>query len=150
MEDDQECQNVLLARKLAQFCPSSLSIDDLKLLGSDKNVSFRALRANGVFIPPSPSVSTIDDSQKEKSDLSPNSRFSFLFKEKKNEEKPKTPKKMKYELKNVHKLGTSVNNMKPVMLVSISRSDLHTDAISPTEQKKTVFKETVSTANGSV
>ena len=126
-DEIEELQSTLMARKLATFVPSSLSIDDLKMVKKKSNpVKKSHPKQKKSFIPPSPSVSSIatpNKNQEKKSEST--SKFAFLLGNK--ERKPKksiSMSKMKYELPNVQKLGTASKNLRPILAVSISTLDL--------------------------
>ena len=119
ISDIDDLQSVIIARKLASYVPSSLSIDDLKLGKKSKNPIKNSIVDQNVYIPPSPSVSSIgaknnnNKEQEKKSEAV--SKFAFLL-------GSKTPKpkksismlKMKYELPNVQKIGSVAKNLKPI------------------------------------
>ena len=135
-DEIKELQNTLIAKKLARFVPSSISIDDIKISknkseSNDKN-------QKKLFIPPSPSVSVITaKNEKERTIPSSASKFAFLL-----GNKPKKPKKstsmskMKYELPNVQKIGVVSNGLRPVLAISVSSLNLKNEDSDLSKKKK--------------
>jgi hypothetical protein len=120
-----ELQSNIIAKKLATFVPSSLSIDDLKLGKKNKN-PLKNSNVNSLdsFIPPSPSVSSIGKKNEQEKKTESVSKFAFLLGSK----TPRTKKsisisKMKYELPNVQKIGIASKNLKPILAISLSTHD---------------------------
>ena len=121
-EPESDIDNILAARRLAQFCPTSFSIDDFKAPTRKQRIA---------YIPPTPSVKTelISEPSPFKINLpSPKHRFGFLLADIKPINKEKTNQnnlKMKYELPNVKKVDTPVKTDKPLMVVSFSSTQLN-------------------------
>ena len=136
--------STILAKKIATYIPSSLSIDDIKLTKNKRKSNYlnKTSPERSNFIPPSPSVS-FHSSKSTNEIVSPKvSKFAFLL-----GDKVRTPKKstsmtkMKYELPNVQKVGTSFKNLRPVLAVSFSDFSL-----SKTDNRKSSSKENSSEA----
>ena len=156
-DEPANIDNLLVARRLAQFCPTSLSIDDLK---GDNRSSFHMASTNSSekieepnqnkYIPPTPSVriekspstQAIESKSPFKLGIEPaKHRFGFLLADIKpisqgnvNLHKSKStvlPVKVKYELPNVKKVDTPVKSVKPLMVVSFSSTNLNQNGNSP-------------------
>ena len=124
----EDFQSTLIARKIATYVPSSLSIDDFKV-GKNKikqNKNQLGDQERKPFIPPSPSVSFATSATSEEK-ISPNvSKFAFLLGDKvRSPKKSISMTKMKYELPNVQKIGTASKNLKPILAVSFSSFSLN-------------------------
>lgn len=130
----EKLQSVILARQLASFHPTSISIQnfgeistfDTKARYKKENKSESNLKS---FIPPSPSVTV----EKETSIFSvpkpvSNHRFGFLLHDIKPVEVKQTPVKMKYELPNMQHVVTPTKYGRPLMIVSLSTNDLNKKA----------------------
>ncbi|KAH0794692.1 hypothetical protein GPJ56_001444 [Histomonas meleagridis] len=115
----------LATLRLANFCPTSLSIDDLHGLTRLENGS----SSNVQYIPPSPSVSVEKIGTEP---LSPKrtprrNRFDFLLSDVKIEEAPKQRSKMQYELSNMTRLRAPGKIGDSLIIVSLSSSNLSKD-----------------------
>ena len=123
---DTELETTLIARKIATYVPSSLSIDDIKIgkkrIKPNKKQGGENTAQNKPFIPPSPSVSFNTSGLSSEDQVSPNvSKFAFLLGNKtRSPKKSISMTKMKYELPNVQKIGTSSKNLRPILAVSFS------------------------------
>ena len=150
---DTELETTLIARKIATYVPSSLSIDDIKIgkkrIKPNKKQGGENTAQNKPFIPPSPSVSfNISGLSEEKT--SPNvSKFAFLLGNKtRSPKKSISMTKMKYELPNVQKIGTSSKNLRPILAVSFSDFSLsRTDSGIKDSPKKTEQEQKSSQAS---
>jgi hypothetical protein len=107
---------LITARRLAHFCPTSLSMEDVSTPSS------RAKNA-AKFIPPAPSVVT-EASSKFRVPAARH-RFAFLLSEIKpiETERPALAK-MRYDLPNIKRLPASLKGAEPVVVVSLSDSAL--------------------------
>lgn len=154
--DDHESHidNLMVTRRLAQFCPTSLSLEDLKSSDLSKSSSSQLYfkRSSSSFdesdkkveyIPPSPSVKIEKTSSEPKSvfklGIQPaKHRFGFLLADIKpisnsniNASSSSTnltsteSLKIKYELPNIRKVVTPVKTLKPLMVVSFSTTSLN-------------------------
>ena len=117
--------NLFIARKLARFCPTSLSVDDLKIIQSGKKEKNTEKNDNLNYLPPKPNIII----EREKEDIvdekKTNNRFLNIFKSPKKESlKLKDPPKLIYELPNVKSVKTQLKTLKPIMVVSLSSSNL--------------------------
>ena len=113
----------LAALRLAKFCPTSLSIDDLRGITSKLENDSTAVQ----YIPPSPSVSSTEKAKVgiQSPTRSPRrNRFDFLLSDVKTEESPKQLSKMQYELSNMTKLRAPGKMGDSLMIVSLSSSNL--------------------------
>lgn len=120
---EQDFESVLLARKLANMIPVSISIDDLKLNNRKRKINDNLENdLEKTYIPPSPKVTTSGNNIPRKVESPKLNKFSFLLK-KKSPAKSPSYAKMKYELPNMLKIGAAVNNLKPLMTVSFSNLD---------------------------
>ncbi|OHT06372.1 hypothetical protein TRFO_05566 [Tritrichomonas foetus] len=124
--DSTNIDNLLVARRLAQFCPTSLSVDDFKSQSPDTPDKKEKVE----YIPPTPSVK-IEQPEKSAFKLglpSPKHRFGFLLADIKpidQSSAKQPPLKMKYELPNVRKVTTPVKTDRPLMVVSFSSTHLN-------------------------
>ena len=115
---DSGLPELLLARRLASFCPSSLSLDDLQKLSSPRKVDFRRVRE---FIRPLPSVSVIKDMAPQKVASFKSSRFACLLGDLKPEGPTIQGVKLRYELPNVAKVSGAGKQHNPLMVVELSQ-----------------------------
>lgn len=143
ISDLKELQSVIIARQLATYVPSSLSIDDLKLGKESKKPLKNSIVENqNAYIPPSPSVSSIGSNSNKEQEKKPEavSKFAFLLGNK----TPKPKKsismlKMKYELPNVQKIGSVAKNLKPILAISFSNLDFKNEKNNQIEIKTPDF-----------
>lgn len=115
--------NLLVARRLAQFCPTSLSMEDLASVSR----SPRRKKARDKFIPPASSVVTESTPKATVPRSKTNHRLNFLLDDVSTAGKTETStqrKKMRYELPNVKQITTSVKYGRPLMVVSLSLANL--------------------------
>lgn len=128
MTADDHIDGLMIARRLAQFCPTSLSMDLIPkeaMRKRKKAPSKRRRDESTEFIPPAPQVVTeasptfnLEIPQKKQ-------RFGFLLEDiKPIERPPPSPAKMRYELPNVKQVTTPVKHGRPLMVVSLSCADL--------------------------
>ncbi|OHT17656.1 hypothetical protein TRFO_00942 [Tritrichomonas foetus] len=125
-DNESNIDTLLAARRLAQCCPTSLSVDDFKSQSREKQAKIE-------YIPPSPKVEIEQTGQSAFKLGIPSAkhRFGFLLTDIKPIEQAKNQKsastssfKMKYELPNVRKVNTPVKSIKPLMVVSFSTTAL--------------------------
>ncbi|EAX95841.1 hypothetical protein TVAG_425940 [Trichomonas vaginalis G3] len=111
-------EGLIMAKKLATMIPTSLSIDDLFFDQVKKQVKNNNYMDKNVFIPPSPSVSSIG-AVKAETPKRETSKFSFLLSKKSRKvENNASPSKMHYELPNTFKLGTGIAKLRPIYAIS--------------------------------
>lgn len=119
--------NWLAVRRLAQFCPTSLSIDDLHSItvrSYDKKSSDASEdMSKHKYIPPSPSV-TSEEVVYSSKEAPKKSRFGFLLHDVKQEEKHKKLSKMQYELSNMTKIKTPGKLGDSLIIVSLSNNNI--------------------------
>ncbi|EAY19450.1 hypothetical protein TVAG_101680 [Trichomonas vaginalis G3] len=135
--EDSELEGLLLARKLSSLIPVSISIDELKFNDSKKKItenSLKKISPEKEYIPPSPVVHSVGNNQPQETPK-PN-KFTFLLKSKKTPIKSPSFTRMKYELPNMQKIGTSGTNLRPIMTVSFSSLDLSNAAKSDKDVKQ--------------
>lgn len=120
---------LLIARKLASFCPSSLSIDDFRAYSKAPSplCIYRKNRINDKekFIPPSSKVSVIKDSEPVTAVSIKSSRFSSLISSSSKSTKIKNNASIKidYSLPNIEALSPTKKNH-PLLVVSLSTNSL--------------------------
>lgn len=119
--------NWLAVRRLAQFCPTSLSIDDLHSLtvrSYDKKSSDASEDlSRHKYIPPAPSV-TAEEVPSSSTSAPKKSRFGFLLRDVKQEEGRKKLSKMQYELSNMTKIKTPGKLGESLVIVSLSNNNI--------------------------
>jgi hypothetical protein len=121
---DPSVDGLLIARRLARFSPTSLSLEDVGASwGNRKNPS---RKAESEFIPPSPSVVTEASPGFRVPKPVTGHRFGFLLEDIKPIDKPKQAPRMRYELPNVKQLPSSLKFGRPLLVVSLSSTDLQT------------------------
>ncbi|KAH0790004.1 hypothetical protein GPJ56_006043 [Histomonas meleagridis] len=115
--------SLLVARKLARFCPTSLSIDDFRSLSNEESKN-KKRTTRVTFIPPSSSVSAISENVKKTHVSGSPRRFACLMNDIKQEKEQKNFVQMKYELPNMVRINTPSKSVQPIMAVSLSCNDL--------------------------
>jgi hypothetical protein len=121
---DGDLNDLMVARRLARCCPTSLSLEDVTTEShpiSRKNKSSSATLSH--FIPPSPCVVTEVSSAFRVPMPSSKHRFAFLLSDIKPIEIAKQTPKMRYELPNVKQVQSSMKGGHPVMVVSLSSDE---------------------------
>jgi hypothetical protein len=111
---------LLIARRLARCCPTSLSLEDIASEARGKRAAAPAPLAS--FIPPAPSIVTEASPAFRVPMPAANHRFGFLLSDIKPIETAKQASKMRYELPNVKQVRGHIG--RPVMVVSISETEL--------------------------
>lgn len=115
--DEKVLDGIVLARKLANACPSSLSVDDLQEPGRSKSPWF-AVR-DRTFVKPISKVSVVRD---EKSAPAPiqSTRFSWLFGQSTKQVQPTDNVAMEYELPNTETLSPHAKGCRTVRVVTLA------------------------------
>ena len=122
--DISSYENIILAKKLSLYQPSSLSLDDISLF-QEKLKSTNKSENDKIFLLPSPKIYTDDDNNQTNTMktqcVSNNSKFAKIlgFNQKPNKLKPNI-KPMQYELPNVKLIHTNIKTRKPLKFVEIS------------------------------
>lgn len=136
--NDKPGDSLSMARRLAQFCPTSLSMEDLASVSR----SPRRKKARGRFIPPESSVMTEATPKVHVPRSKTRHRLDFLLDES-TDSKPETStqsKKMRYELPNVRQITTPVKFGRPFMVVSLSSANLKDADEEETKKEETEKK----------
>ena len=124
---DNVGDGLLMARRLAHFCPMSLSLEEIPKSEHSRrsNRSGCSPAASVEFIPPISHMVT-EASSTFRVDVPPKrNRFGFLLEDIKPIEKSApTPAKMRYELPNVKQVSSPGKHGKHFMVVSLSSTDL--------------------------
>jgi hypothetical protein len=118
---DEALDGLLIARRLARCCPTSLSLEDVS--SEARPISRRSKSSISNFIPPAPSIAT-EASPTFRVPIPPaKHRFGFLLADIKPIEIAKQVPKMRYDLPNVKQVQSSVKCGSPVMVVSLQGTD---------------------------
>lgn len=127
---DELLDGIMMARRLAQFCPTSLSLEEIPHKQTRKRRRHRSkapAHPPVEFIPPVSQVVTEASSAFNVNLPVKRHRFGFLLEDIKpiEIEKPAaTPTKMRYELPNVKQVASPGKLGRPLMVVSLSSTDL--------------------------
>lgn len=125
---EAQVDGLMVARRLAQFCPTSLSMDlipNLDVKKRKKLDSNKSADQSTEFIPPVSQVVTQASPTFHVGIPQKRNRFGFLLEDIKPLEKPAAgPAKMRYELPNVKEVTAPVKYARPLMVVSLSLADL--------------------------
>lgn len=138
LETSSAVYNLLKARRLASFCPSSLSLDDFKKYPR----CIKKSTEDEDFIPPTSKVSIIKDSKPETNLSTKMNRFSFLLKQSSSAQKiEESSIKVDYSIPNIQTIGTF--RKKPILVVSLSSTSLS----SPVKNQNTKPIESIQNLN---
>ena len=150
MTNTQSIDGLLIARRMAQFCPTSISMADFKHLIKKPQIK---KQSNEEFHPPKPHVEIIKENSLPESPLK-NNRFSFLFQNSSgvsndqlnsnsnDKSKSKESLKLCYQLPNVELIKTPNRKPgRPLMVVSLSR-DVINNKKSDTQNKEDILADT--------
>ena len=132
MQGAQSLDGLLIARKMAQFCPTSVSLADFKHI---KKSPYVKKHSTDNFHPPKPRIEIIKDSSVPETPLK-TTRFSFLFEDSKvnnSKSSPNTivPKsteslKLDYQLPNIELIKTPNRKPgRPLLVVSLSKDTIN-------------------------
>jgi len=141
---EENFDSVIIARKLARFCPTSLSVDDLQQPDETFKRNKKPIMQHS-FIPPTPHISVEKSEKTESKAENNNSRFASIFKQTPKTPQQTTPAKLIYELPNVTKVQGQLKTGRPLIVVSLSSNNLASLAKTPVKETKQV--ESVSSSN---
>lgn len=138
--EDSSFEGLMFARKLAAFCPTSLSMDDLNEI-AEKTSSRRKWRKERSFIPPSSSMTVItEETTSRKAPKKSSSVFSFMLTDVKEEKETKKSLKMRYELPNITKLHTTGKTNRPLLIVELSAKVVESTTVSSCASDNELFE----------
>lgn len=126
-ERQEALPELILARRLASFCPSSLSLDDMQKLASPKKVEFRKVKE---FIRPSSSVSVIREEAPKKVVSFKSSRFACLLGDVKQEGPTIQGVKLRYELPNLARVSGTGKQHNKLLVVELSAKETVSASVS--------------------
>lgn len=123
-KEEKILDGIVLARKLATMCPTSLSVDDLQ---DPSRLGRRpVLLPQRTFVKPSSSVVVIKE-ETTKTNQTPapitTKRFAWLSSQVKKESVQKDVIQMQYELPNTEIISPAANGRRPLRVVAITKRE---------------------------
>ena len=138
--EDSSFEGLMFARRLATFCPTSLSLDDLNEITS-RTSDRRKWRREHQFIPPSASMTILtEEAAPRKQAPAKTNRFSFMLSDVKEEVETKKSLKMRYDLPNVTKVHTLTKINRPLMVVELSTKVVDSPPVSASASDNELFE----------